>query len=113
MTKPTLALVVLLLSLAPEPSMADLCTRNLRRLEGWTIISVTQVDGEFEGCEFGRVIKLMDGSSLRCSTYNYTYSFSPDAIVFGKKATNEGTTLLMVKVLIEDELYDMTPLPVK
>jgi hypothetical protein len=106
-----LALAVLgLLVMVPQPSLADRCTRGLRRLEGWTIISVTQVDGEFEGCDFDRVIKLMDGSALRCSTYSYTYSYSPDAIVFAKKASLEGGSFLMVKVLIEGELYDMAPI---
>jgi hypothetical protein len=82
-------------------------------MEGYTIISVTQVSGEFEGCDFDRVIRFVDGMALRCSSYSYTYSYMPDAVIFGKEATLQGRSFVLIKVLIEDEIFDMEPIILK
>jgi hypothetical protein len=107
----SLLLVAIVVLCAAAAASADRCSSALRRLEGWTIVSVTQVNGEFEGCDFDKVIRMMDGSAYRCSTYSYSYSFMPDAIVFGKRASIEGKSFVMVKVLIDGELHDMSPIP--
>lgn len=105
--------VLAILVLSAAPASADRCARALRRLEGWTILSVTSVDGEFKGCDFDRVVRFTDGSAYRCSTYSYTYSYSPDAIIFGKTMSYQGGTYATIKVLIEGEIYDMSPIKVK
>lgn len=92
---------------------ADGTMRVIRKLEGYTIVAVTAVDGEFEGCEFGRVIKLQNGSSYKCSTYSYTYAYSPDAIVFVKVTSFQGRSLAMVKLLIDGELFEMESVLIK
>jgi hypothetical protein len=79
----------------------------LRRLEGWTILSVTSVDGEFNGCEFDKIVRFTDGSVRRCSTYSYTYSYRPDATIFGKDMAYKGGIYTTIKVLIEGDIYDM------
>lgn len=94
--------------LSAAPASADRCASALRRLGGWTILSVTSVDGEFNGCDFDRVIRFTDGSIHRCSTYSYTYSYRPDAIIFGKTMSYQGGTYATIKVLIEGEIYDMS-----
>lgn len=91
------------------PALADRCTRMLSRLQGYTIISVTQVNGEFQGCDFGKVIRFMDGTALKCSSYSYTYSYMPDAVIFGKTMTHQGKSFAIIKALIEGEIFDMEP----
>jgi hypothetical protein len=95
-----------LFCLFPTFTSASSCERILRKLEGWTILSVTSIQGEFEGCDFGKKIRLEDGSVFTCSEYNDTYSYSPDVIVFAKKTTYQGHTS---KLVIEDEIFEMEP----
>jgi len=83
------------------------CSSELTNLEGYTIIAATQVEGDFEGCDFDKVIRFTDGKRLRCSSYSYTYAYMPDAIIFGKRSTVQGKSFLSIKVLIEDEVFDM------
>jgi hypothetical protein len=96
----------------PALAFAD-CPSELQGLEGWTIASATSVVGEFEGCDLDRVIRFSNGSRFRCATYSYTYSYSPDAIIFTKRVSYKGNNYALIKVLIEDELYDMSPIRVK
>lgn len=91
------------------PGAVGACASDLDEVEGYTVISVTQVDGEFEGCDFDKIIKLMDGSALKCSSYGYQYAYMPDAVVFGKRLTHEGRSFVSIKLLVEDEIYDMSP----
>ena len=42
-----------------------------------------------------------------CTEYNYSYSYSPEVIVFAKTFTYQGKTLISFKLVIEDELFDM------
>ena len=85
------------------------CADELRDVEGYTVISVTQVDGDFEGCDFDKRIRFADGTTLKCSSYSYSYAYMPDAVIFGKRVSHQGRSFLMVKVLIDDEMYDMDP----
>lgn len=86
------------------------CDRALRRLEGWTIIRVGSVRGTFEGCDFDRLVELTDGTILRCSAYGYQYAYMPDAVVFGKSISVSGQDAVMIKLMVEGELYDMAPI---
>lgn len=82
-------------------------------LEGWTIAAVTNVNGEFEGCDFDRKIKFANGWVLTCSSYSYSYSYQPGAVIFAKNLNHKGRAFHAVKVLIDDEFYDMELIPAK
>ena len=82
-------------------------------MEGWTIAAVTQVRGDFEGCDFDRVIGFDSGWTLTCSEYSYSYSYRPDAVIFAKTMQFRGRSYWMIKALIDDEFYDMQPIPAK
>ena len=86
------------------------CTRALRRMEGWTIVKVTTVNGTFEGCDFNRIIQFLDGTGVRCSSYGYQYAYMPDAILFGKSSSISGRSFTMLRLLVEGEMYDIEPL---
>jgi hypothetical protein len=108
-TPASLRILAALLSLLTPVGLRANCADVLRQLEGWTILSVTSVDGEFEGCDFGRKIKLEDGSVLTCAEYNYTYSYDPDAVVFGKRVSINGHTFMSIRLIVEDEVFEMEP----
>ena len=78
-------------------------------MAGWTILAVTRVDGEFEGCDFNKKIEFVNGMVLECSTYGYTYSYSPSAVIFVKVGEYNDLEFYMIKALIDDEMYDMAP----
>jgi hypothetical protein len=82
---------------------------EFRGMVGWMIIATTQVEDDFEGCDFNKVIKFMNGMALECSTYSYTYSFMPNAVIFAKSAKHKDMEFYQIKALIADKLYDMSP----
>jgi hypothetical protein len=91
------ALCVLFL-LFPLISQAD----DLRDLakKGYAVIEETQVDGEFNGCEYDKKIPLRDQLIFVCTTYSYSYSYSPDVLIM--KNIRNGD----LKVLIDETQYD-------
>ena len=82
-------------------------------MEGWTIVKVGTIKGSFNGCEFDKLIELQDGTVLRCSSYGYQYSYMPDAIVFGKSISTGTVSGVMIKLMVEGEVYDMAPVSAK
>ena len=102
-----------LLALAPLILAAHFssapCDRALRRLEGWTIMKVSTVRGTFNGCEYDKLVELTDGTVLRCASYGYQYAYMPDAVVFAKSVTAGATSAVMIRLMVEGELYDMAP----
>jgi hypothetical protein len=85
------------------------CAHLLGQLKGWTVVGVTAINGEFEGCDFGRKIKLDDGSVLTCAGYSYMYAYHPDAIIFGKRSSFNGHTFISLRLVVEDEVFEMEP----
>lgn len=81
---------------------------EFQQLKGWTLIDVTNVDGDFEGCDYDRRIPLENGLTLRCDSYGYSYAYRPAAVVFAK-GTTPGAPLY-IKALINDKVYNMQPL---
>ena len=79
-------------------------------LVGYTLIEEKTIDGDFEGCDFDKRIVFMDGTYLTCSTYTYTYSYMPTAYIYGRQFQYKGKVLMDVKMVVEDEIYDMSPI---
>jgi len=101
--------------LASAPSWTQaIDASDFNGLEGWTVSAVTTVsDDEYEGCDFDKRIHFENGWTLRCSTYSYNYAYRPEAVIFTKLVEFGGRSVWMVKALIEDEIYDMAPVPAK
>jgi hypothetical protein len=70
--------------------------------DGYAVVEETQVDGEFEGCEFGKQISLMNGLVFVCQTYSYSYGYMPEVLILQHIRSGD------LKVLIDDEEYDGT-----
>ncbi|KRB18956.1 hypothetical protein ASE08_07060 [Rhizobacter sp. Root16D2] len=86
---------------------------DFSELEGWTVSAVTAVKGQFEGCEHGKRIRFENGMSLVCDSYSYMYAYQPDAVIFTKGVTLKGRSYVLIKVLIDDEFFDMHIVAVK
>ncbi|ORM62035.1 hypothetical protein [Mixta calida] len=102
MNSPFVAAILISLS---APALA-LNAENFSGLEGYTVTAVTRVDGDFEGCEYDKKIKLLNGWVLSCQTYHYHYAYSPSVAVLTKDA-GQG---YIIKAIIDDDIYDMEPI---
>ena len=90
------------------PAFARLTARDFRKLVGFTVIEITNVVGAFEGADFDKPVALDNGMVFTFNEYNYSYSYRPDVVVLAKKVTVGKDSALLWKLIIEDELYDVT-----
>ena len=103
---------------AASPSQADVAD-TLEEYVGYTIVGTKTIVGyrdedgkksdDFEGCDFGRKIRFDDGTSLTCSSYSYTYSYRPTAVLLMKTSAANGRKLASVVMVVEDEAFEMEP----
>lgn len=107
-----LTVPALLLVAVAETAMA-LDASDFDEVVGYTVIAVTQVRGDFEGCDFDKKIRFDNGWTLTCSSYSYSYAYRPDAVIFAKTCPHKGVNYWMIKVLIDDEFYEMQPIRAK
>ena len=92
MRLPIAALIVFLSSGALMASDLENAARS-----GYGAIEKTQVNGDYQGCDFNRQIPLMDGLIFQCMSYSYHYAFMPEVLIL-KHVTNGS-----LKVLIDGE----------
>lgn len=104
---------VLLTVCAWVPHVYALDASDFDDLVGWTILETTQVNGDFEGCDFDKQIRFSNGWTLTCSSYFYSYSYRPETVIFVKSFPYKGQNYWMIKALIGDEIYDMQPIRAK
>ena len=69
---------------------------------GYAVVEETNVDGEFNGCDYDRRITLDNRLIFVCSEYSYSYSYRPDVLILEHIRTHD------IKVLIDDDEYDGT-----
>ena len=97
-------------------ALAD-CTSILEQNVGWTIVGSKTIEGwrdpgkkkedGFEGCDHGRIIYFMDGSSVTCNSYGYQYAYMPTAIILGRSINYKGKSISIYKMIVEDDEYDI------
>lgn len=101
----------------PGLARADLAD-ELEDLVGYSIVAAKTIEGwredrkredGFTGCSHGRVILFTDGTALTCNTYSYSYSYRPTAVILAKQFKFQGRDLYDFKMVVEDEVYDMSP----
>lgn len=95
--KNTVTAFILLIS-TTTVALADL-TEKLEQLTGYKIVAKKTIDGEFEGCDFDKIIVFDDRTALRCLSYGYQYAYRPEAIILSNGSN--------IKMLVEDDIYDM------
>lgn len=99
-------ILMISLFLLPLSSNAYNTYYEYQELIGYTVSIVSKVDGDFEGCDYGKTIVLQNGMTLKCNSYGYNYHYSPTVIVFAKSYNN----FYSVKAIINDKIYDMAPI---
>jgi hypothetical protein len=111
---------VFLLTLTISCSVVGSCldADSFTDLVGYTIVAASTVKGDFEGCDYDKLIGLDNGMIFECSEYNYSYAYRPTAIVFartystddfrklGSKTIPSGP-ITLYKILVDDELYEV------
>jgi hypothetical protein len=112
--KAWIAAATMLLPLTP--AKADLADK-LSGLIGYVIVEVKtikgwyddaeKVEGAFKGCKNGRVIIFTDNTVLTCAEYGYQYAYRPSAVILAKAMDYQGRTVYDIKMMVEDDIYDM------
>jgi hypothetical protein len=76
---------------------------------GWTLVAsiARRIDkgvqkGEFEGCEYDRIIVFDDNTGVRCTSYSYSYAFRPTAYIWGRGS--------FLKMCVSGSSYDVSRL---
>lgn len=105
-----IAALLFLFGLTICPQAKALDASDFSGLEGWTITAVTEVDGDFEGCDYDKKIRFTNGLVLTCSGYSYSYAYQPDAVILTKILSVGGRQYIEIKAIIEDEIYDFEPI---
>ena len=72
---------------------------RIGELIGYTIITQKTIDGEFEGCDFDKIIVFNDRTALRCFSYGYQYAYMPIAVILSNGSN--------IKMMVGDDIYDM------
>lgn len=80
---------------------------GLEEVVGFTLVAATRVQGEFNGCDFDRLVEFENGLALRCSEQRPTRTQQPAAYVFLRQIGLEGNTLSLLKVCIAGHMYNM------
>lgn len=70
-----------------------------------------QIDGEFTGCEYGKLYPIMGGGILECMEYNYFYEYSPTIRSDGRRVITIGREIVdgylhdgsVIETLVLDE----------
>jgi hypothetical protein len=82
---------------------SDLC-----EVVGYVVLACSNVVGEFEGADFGKSVSLDNGMIFTFDEYNYSYAYRPDAVVLARNVNYQGRQLIVYKLVIEDETYEVT-----
>lgn len=74
------------------------------------MLACTNASGELEGADFDKIVKLDNGMIFEFHTYSYFYAYHPDVVVFAKSVQYGGKSVIVYKLLIEDEdeFFDVT-----
>jgi len=80
---------------------------DFENLIGYTIIDVKHINGDFEGCDYGKKIVFMDGTYITCNCYHYHYTYSPKAIILAKSIKYKGQNLFLIKMIVDNYIYNM------
>lgn len=105
-------------ALCVSQSSSALDAYDFSGLVGFTIVAATNVRGDFEGADFDKPVALDNGMIFTFSTYSYTYSYRPSAVVMARIFTidelqrfkmNPPPTrpITIYKLIIGQELYDV------
>ena len=89
-----------------SPATAAQGLDELGDLVGYTIVAEEEID-RFEGCRVGQTIHFESGRSIQCREYGYQYDYRADAIILVRMVTLDDQRLLLCKMIVEDDVYNV------
>lgn len=101
-------LLYLLLAGSTSPLSAQVEVGNLGQLVGWTGVEDSYIQGEFEGPDEDKIVKLDNGWIIQFHNYDYFYEYHPEIVIFAKNYA--GVTLYSAVIDGGDDVYDITRL---
>lgn len=111
--------IVVLTLLCLCGNLLALDASDLADYVGYYILDATNVEGDFEGADFGRVVQLDNGMLFEFQEYSYTYVYRPDVVILAKPFPESISQELQAKgvkafqcasyvLIIDDEEYSVT-----
>jgi hypothetical protein len=108
MTRKFLLGLLLCLTLAGSmsPLSAQVQLSTLGGLVGWTVVADTNIQGEFEGPDYDKIVQLANGWIIQFHDYDYFYEVDPEIVIFAKDYKSS----ILYRVLVDggDDIYDVT-----
>ena len=86
------------------PCFASDLTSELSRLTGYVVLGDEAID-EFEGCEYGKIIRFRSGAHVTCNGYGFQYSYGADAVILVRPVDKE---TFHCKMIVDDEVYEVS-----
>jgi hypothetical protein len=96
---------------------AGIDSYQLEQLVGWTIIEIKTIEGfkepnqakqdGFEGCNGDTRIFFTDGTVAKCMSLGLQLNLRPKAIILGIQTTYKGKKIIMYKMVVENNIYDI------
>jgi hypothetical protein len=96
---------------------ADVDSYQLEQLVGWTIVEVKTIEGfkepnqpkqdGFEGCSGDTIVFFRDGTTVQCMSLGLQLNLMPKAIIFGMQTIYKGKKIVMYKMIVENNMYDI------
>lgn len=117
MSNRILTFILLILIATFHLSAVAMDDYDQQQLMGYALIAESSVVGDFEGADFDKLVELDNGMIFRFTSYHYHYSYRPSAYVYAyhasvdevRKVVPDATSDLTVyKLVIDDDLYDVT-----
>ena len=100
-----LALAVAAMLALSIPLSAQIEVTKLGEMVGWTVAVDTNIQGEFEGPDFDKVVKLDNGWIIEFEDYDYFYEYHPEIVIFTTQF--KGVTLYRAVIDGGDDVYDI------
>jgi hypothetical protein len=95
----TLAVIIGILLMLTASGVAFSADLESLTKEGYDVLGVSKVVGQFKGCDATAALTLTNGKVFVCSTYAYSFTvFMPDAYILQNKNKD-------IKVLINGNAY--------
>jgi hypothetical protein len=95
-------------SVSASHSKRQCSAGDLQDIVGYLALTSSNVVGDFEGADFDKLVELDNGMIFRFQEYKYSYSYRPEVIVFSHSTTYQGRAIVLYKLLIDEDLYDVT-----
>lgn len=77
--------------------------------QGYILLGIKEehIDGEWEGCEYGKSVEFRSGDSVVCESYGYAYAYSPSASIIMGATFYQGAILYKCSLIVNSDSYDV------